>query len=619
MLRVNGLFGHIQRNNFKTLILIGAFLLLAVGGTVGPLQLALHGSGAAQGGINWEIIRQSIEQPVFRYGAGSGFSQVRPSGPTIAATPQAEQPRPPKAPAADAPLDLSQVPAINRPGIYFLFASPAEQALWALGFALVYLIGATWWNSQFIRYAVRAKPLRRGANPELYNLVENLAMSVGVPCPSIEVVASSQLNAYASGLTPSTARLGFTTGLLARLNPREIEAVAAHELTHILYREFAPDGGHEGLRRSRSHGSDAIRPAYLGATGARFAAPRHVGDGDHESPVLSGVARSFGGFGCPGLPMQGARDAIARIRRRRRRDRDDEVARRADFGASQGRGRRISRRGTSLRPGDDDPWPDRRLVFDPPIVGGAYRRDPAVRRRGRRRRRQRASAADRARRSGATACRPPRPPCGGARRLRRFGPSQRREPPQRQSTLAAFLVLPSFPDRFGPSHIRSPRASTIRREPPSVWVSPSEPLAVDPGDFWFERWVISGRLTSDCGSSTRRDEERQARRRLRVWRRRAIQLRRGGASAFVSLRRQTRRARRRSERDGSRRFSQQPSARLPGMAARKRRRRRSRFIGSGFHQWRNKAGEATRAGQTVLVELARRSPERLLEVAATIA
>ena len=45
---------------------------------------------------------------------------------------------------------------------------------------------------------------------------------------------------------------------------------------------------------------------------------------------------------------------------------------------------------------------------------------------------------------------------------------------RRPSTSAGFSVLPSFPDRFGPSHIRSPRAlTTIRREPPSVWVSPS--------------------------------------------------------------------------------------------------------------------------------------------------
>jgi len=82
-----------------------------------------------QGGKNWEFIRQSIEQPVFKYGAGAGFSQLSPSRPEITAAPRVEQAEPPKAPAADAPLDLSQIPAINRPGIYLLGLLEIEWAI----------------------------------------------------------------------------------------------------------------------------------------------------------------------------------------------------------------------------------------------------------------------------------------------------------------------------------------------------------------------------------------------------------------------------------------------------------------------------------------------------------
>lgn len=238
MFRVNGLFGHIQLNNFKTLVLIVAFLALSVAGTVGPLQLVLHGLGVTPGGEHWDVIRQSIEEPVFSYGAGATFKQVGDSVGIDKPAPKPGVVDPAKPRAADAPLDLSQIPGLNQPGAYFLFASPWVQSLWVLGFAFVYLLGATWWNSQFIRYATRAKPLRRSSHPDLYNIVENLAISAGIPCPAIEVVPSPQLNAYATGLTPGTARMGFTTGLLERLDASEIEAVAAHELTHILYRDM---------------------------------------------------------------------------------------------------------------------------------------------------------------------------------------------------------------------------------------------------------------------------------------------------------------------------------------------------------------------------------------------
>ena len=217
MFRVNGLYGHIQRNNLKTALLIAVFLVLAVSSTVVTLQVVAHSPAVGVG------------SPFFQsLSSGGTFNSVftgkdaEPKHPNVA--PGASQ-------APQAPLDMSRIPWRYR----ILFASPLEQAKWATLFALVYLVGATWWNSQYIRYALRAKPLKRGANPDLYDIVENLAITAGIPCPAIEVVASPQLNAYASGLTPASARVGLTTGLIERLSPREIEAVVAHELTHILY------------------------------------------------------------------------------------------------------------------------------------------------------------------------------------------------------------------------------------------------------------------------------------------------------------------------------------------------------------------------------------------------
>ncbi|MFS8130487.1 MAG: M48 family metallopeptidase, partial [Candidatus Dojkabacteria bacterium] len=70
--------------------------------------------------------------------------------------------------------------------------------------------------------------------PELYNIVENLCISRGLPTPSISIINDESLNAYATGLSPKRASIAFSKGILKNLTKEEIEAVAAHELTHII-------------------------------------------------------------------------------------------------------------------------------------------------------------------------------------------------------------------------------------------------------------------------------------------------------------------------------------------------------------------------------------------------
>lgn len=75
--------------------------------------------------------------------------------------------------------------------------------------------------------------VERAAQPRLYNLLENLCISRGLPVPKLEIIDSEVLNAYATGLTPAQYTISVTTGLLAALDDAEVEAVLAHELTHI--------------------------------------------------------------------------------------------------------------------------------------------------------------------------------------------------------------------------------------------------------------------------------------------------------------------------------------------------------------------------------------------------
>lgn len=76
-------------------------------------------------------------------------------------------------------------------------------------------------------------PVARSEAPELYNLLENLCISRGVPMPQLKIMESEVLNAFASGMSEQQYSVTVTRGLLTALNRDELEAVLAHELTHI--------------------------------------------------------------------------------------------------------------------------------------------------------------------------------------------------------------------------------------------------------------------------------------------------------------------------------------------------------------------------------------------------
>lgn len=79
----------------------------------------------------------------------------------------------------------------------------------------------------------RAKEVPESASPDLHNIVENLAITAGVPKPKIYLIDSTALNAFATGRSPEHASIAVTTGLLSRLERTELEGVLAHELSHV--------------------------------------------------------------------------------------------------------------------------------------------------------------------------------------------------------------------------------------------------------------------------------------------------------------------------------------------------------------------------------------------------
>lgn len=107
-------------------------------------------------------------------------------------------------------------------------AAPAATILTALWVWI-----AWWFNTRIIDAVTGAIPIQREQNRYLYDQLETLCISVGMPMPKLKIIETDAVNAYASGLREDQYSVTVTRGLLNSLEPREVEAVLAHELTHI--------------------------------------------------------------------------------------------------------------------------------------------------------------------------------------------------------------------------------------------------------------------------------------------------------------------------------------------------------------------------------------------------
>ena len=114
----------------------------------------------------------------------------------------------------------------------FLSALPVTLIIVGVWFAIAY-----WSHSAMINGAVDSKTLSRKENMRVYNLTENLCMSVGMKMPKLRIIESPALNAFASGLNENSYTVTLTRGIVEKLNDDELEGVIAHELMHIRNRD----------------------------------------------------------------------------------------------------------------------------------------------------------------------------------------------------------------------------------------------------------------------------------------------------------------------------------------------------------------------------------------------
>jgi len=101
------------------------------------------------------------------------------------------------------------------------------------GFALIYAFISYFASAKIALTMAGAKPIAKKDAPELYRVVENLAITAGLPTPAIYIVNDPAPNAFATGRDPQHAYVAVTSGLLDRLNKDELEGVVAHEMSHI--------------------------------------------------------------------------------------------------------------------------------------------------------------------------------------------------------------------------------------------------------------------------------------------------------------------------------------------------------------------------------------------------
>jgi heat shock protein HtpX len=124
----------------------------------------------------------------------------------------------------------------DAPADYYLAAAARDLVKafpYATGAAALWIVIAYFFHQSMVDAITGGEDVTRQQQPRLYNLLENLCISRGIPMPKLKVMDSDALNAFATGLNRRQYAVTVTTGLLRALNDQEIEAVLGHELTHI--------------------------------------------------------------------------------------------------------------------------------------------------------------------------------------------------------------------------------------------------------------------------------------------------------------------------------------------------------------------------------------------------
>ena len=106
-------------------------------------------------------------------------------------------------------------------------------AVWTVIVSIIYALIQYYAASSIAMAMTGAREITKKDNPRLYNIVENLSITTGLPMPKVYIVDDKAPNAFATGRDPKHASVAATTGLLDIMNDKELNAVMAHEMSHV--------------------------------------------------------------------------------------------------------------------------------------------------------------------------------------------------------------------------------------------------------------------------------------------------------------------------------------------------------------------------------------------------
>ena len=103
----------------------------------------------------------------------------------------------------------------------------------AVAFGFLGAIGSYYGGDQLVLASSHAKEIGPQQAPELFNVVNELAVAAGVPMPKVYIIDDPSPNAFATGRDPQHSSVAITTGLLQKLDREELQGVIGHEMSHV--------------------------------------------------------------------------------------------------------------------------------------------------------------------------------------------------------------------------------------------------------------------------------------------------------------------------------------------------------------------------------------------------
>jgi heat shock protein HtpX len=119
--------------------------------------------------------------------------------------------------------------------------------LWRVGVGFGFIIAIMamllfaqyWFSDRIAMWSMHGHVVTREEQPELHGIIDRLCALADMPKPRVAIADVDMPNAFATGRSPKAAVVCATTGLLRRLDEPEVEAVLAHEISHVAHRDVA--------------------------------------------------------------------------------------------------------------------------------------------------------------------------------------------------------------------------------------------------------------------------------------------------------------------------------------------------------------------------------------------